>query len=243
MKMRKILATIAAAAVACTMVISASAAQDTTGLADGTAYLNLNNCDWNGPNGTWTNVEITGDGDYVVKGEFDAPYQLGQFNALEVVNGETKFGSTYVITVTSIKVNGEEVKTGDSYTCSADGAGVTTRVNLFNEWNEPDAAATAGDDKHLDNRCAGGDVSACTARLWNNGEKGVYIEDAETVEVAFTVSGIGGADEPGTDEPGTDEPGTDEPDDSNKPTGATAGLAFAGLALAAAAVVVTKKNK
>lgn len=38
MKMRKILATIAAAAVACTMVISASAAQDTAGLADGTAY-------------------------------------------------------------------------------------------------------------------------------------------------------------------------------------------------------------
>ncbi len=238
MKMRKILATIAAAAVACTMVISASAAQDTAGLADGTAYLNVNNCDWNGPNGTWTNVEITGDGDYVVKGEFDAPYQLGQFNALEVVNGETKFGSTYVITVTSIKVNGEEVKTGESYTCSADGAGVTTRVNLFNEWNEPDAAATAGDDKHLDNRCAGGDVSACTARLWNNGEKGVYIEEAESIEVAFTVSGIGGADEP-TPDPDPEQ----KPDDSNKPTGATAGLAFAGLALAAAAVVVTKKNK
>lgn len=132
-KFRKLLA----AVLSLGMILSVqpvSAAQDTSALADGTAYLNINNADWSEFDAEWTNAEITGDGTYTVGMVAKEGQSLVQFNALEVVNGESVLGTGCVLTVDSIKINGEEVELqGKSYTCSADGAGVTTRVNIYNE--------------------------------------------------------------------------------------------------------------
>ncbi|MBD5482021.1 MAG: hypothetical protein HDR15_05745 [Lachnospiraceae bacterium] len=180
-----------AAVFACSLVLSAmpvNAAQDTSGLADGTAYLNINNADWGEFEAEWTNAEITGDGSYTVSMNAAEPQSLAQFNALEVVNGEAVLGTGCVLTVDSIKINGEEIEMqGPSYTCSADGGGVTTRVNIYNEWNAPDETATAGDDKHVDHRVAEGNLMDATACLFSSD----YLTDFQSIEVSFTVSGYG----------------------------------------------------
>ena len=180
-----------AAVFACSLVLSAmpvNAGQDASGLADGTAYLNINNADWGEFEAEWTNAEITGDGSYTVSMNAAEPQSLAQFNALEVVNGEAVLGTGCVLTVDSIKINGEEIEMqGPSYTCSADGGGVTTRVNIYNEWNAPDETATAGDDNHIDNRVAEGSVMDATACLFSSD----YLTDFQSIEVNFTVSGYG----------------------------------------------------
>ena len=189
-KFKKLLAAVFACALALNVspVLSVQAAQSTDGLADGTAYLNINNADWADFEAEWTNAEITGDGSYTVAMKAAEPQNLAQFNALEVVNGESVLGTGCVLTVDSIKINGEEVELqGPSFTCSADGAGVTTRVNIYNEWNAPDETATAGDDSHLDNRVAEGSVMDATAMLISSD----YLTDLTSIEVTFTVSGFG----------------------------------------------------
>lgn len=178
-------------------VLPAQAGQDASALEDGTAYLNINNSDWSDFDAEWTNVKITGDGSYTVGMKAKEGQKLVQFNALEVVNGESYLGTGCVLTVDSIKINGEEVELqGPSYTCSADGGGVTTRVNIYNEWNTPDATATAGDDKHADCRVAEGSVEDATPCLFSkdyvdaSSQSGFLVE---SLEVAFTVSGFGTA--------------------------------------------------
>ncbi|MCH5271705.1 MAG: hypothetical protein J1E83_13370 [Lachnospiraceae bacterium] len=189
-KFKKLLAAVSA----CTLLFSSltvSAAQPTDGLADGTAYLNINNADWGDFDAEWTNVEITGDGSYTVAMKAAEPQNLAQFNALEVVNGEAVLGTGCVLTVDSIKINGEDVALqGASFTCSADGGGVTTRVNIYNEWNAPDDTATAGNDGHLDHRVAEGNLMDATAMLFSSDYLTLGITD---IEVAFTVSGFGTA--------------------------------------------------
>ncbi|MBR4183547.1 MAG: Ig-like domain-containing protein [Lachnospiraceae bacterium] len=190
--LKKILA-LATAGVLAFGAVPVFAGQDASGLKDGTAYLNINMAGWGAFEAEYTNAEITGDGSYTVSMTAAEAIGLEQFNALEVVNGESILGTASVITVDSIKINGEEVKLeGDSYTCSADGAAVTTRVNIYNAWNTPDPEALTGDDKHVDNRCAGGDVTKCTATLISSDYIG---EDAKvkvkSMEVSFTVSGCG----------------------------------------------------
>jgi hypothetical protein len=187
-----------AAVFAGTMVLSSVtvfAGQDTSTLADGTAYLSINNADWSDFEAEWTNAEITGDGSYTVGMVATEGQSLIQFNALEVVNGESYLGTGCVLTVDSIKINGEEVELqGPSYTCSADNGGVTTRVNIYNEWNAPDDTVTAGDDNHLDCRVAEGNVMDATACLFSSD----YVDASsgsgflvESIEVNFTVSGFG----------------------------------------------------
>ena len=193
-KFKKLLAVVSACVLALS-TLTVQAGQDTSGLADGTAYLNINNSDWGEFEAEWTNAEITGDGSYTVSMVASEGQSLAQFNALEVVNGESVLGTGCVLTVDSIKINGEEVELqGPSYTCSADGAGVNTRVNIYNEWNAPDETATAGDDSHLDNRVAEGSVMDATACLFSSD----YVDSSsgsgfkvESIEVNFTVSGYG----------------------------------------------------
>lgn len=199
-RFKKLLAAVSAGMLACTLAISplsVSAAQDASGLDDGTAYLNINNEEWGDFEAEWTNAKITGDGSYTVGMKAKEGQSLVQFNALEVANGESYLGTGCVLTVDSIKINGEDVELqGPSYTCSADGGGVVTRVNIYNEWNSPDASATAGegDDKHLDNRVADGNLEDATACLFSSD----YVNASsgsgflvESLEVAFTVSGFG----------------------------------------------------
>lgn len=193
-KFKKLLAAMFAFALVFT-ALPVQAAQDASALPDGTAYLNINNADWSDFEAEWTNAEITGDGTYTVGMVAKEGQSLVQFNALEVVNGESVLGTGCVLTVDSIKINGEEVELqGPSFTCSADGGGVTTRVNIYNEWNAPDDTATAGEDSHLDQRVAEGSVMDATACLFSSD----YVDASsgsgfkvESLEVTFTVSGYG----------------------------------------------------
>lgn len=187
MKIKKIVAAIAAAAVAVsTMAVSAFAAQNTDSLADGTAYLNINDSEWSDFDATWENVQITGDGDYTVSMTGADGIALAQFNALEVKNGETFFNRTYTITVTSIMINGTEQKIADGYTCSADANAINTRVNLYNEWNSP--SEEVSDDGNVDCRAADGDFMSKSATMIDSSCLEAGTND---IVVKFTVAGTG----------------------------------------------------
>ncbi len=83
-----------------------------------------------------TDVPVTGAGTYTVALDFTgtgAGFANGvTFCALGIGNGEKLFPN-YVVNITSVKINGEEVKmNGLAYTTSDDS--ICTRVNLYNAW-------------------------------------------------------------------------------------------------------------
>ena len=241
MKIKKIVAAIAAAAVAVsTMAVSAFAAQSTDSLADGTAYLNINLSDWSEFDATWENAEITGDGTYTVSMTGADGINIGQFNALEIKNGETVFNRTYTVTVDSIKINGVEQKIGEGYTCSADGVGLTTRVNLYNEWNTP--SEDVSDDGAVDCRAADGDVMSKTARMIDASCLETATND---IEVTFTVAGTGAAAAADTS---ADTAETTDAAETTETTSAATGNASAAMiaavmAAAGVAAIAAKKRK
>lgn len=241
MKIKKIVAAIAAAAVAVsTMAVSAFAAQNADSFADGTAYLNINNSEWSDFDATWENVQITGDGDYTVSMTGADGIALAQFNALEVKNGETFFNRTYTITVTSIMINGTEQKIGEGYTCSADGAAINTRVNLYNEWNSPNEDVS--DDGNVDCRAADGDVMSKTATMIDSSCLEAGTND---IVVKFTVAGTGvdaAADTTADTAETTDAAATTET--TSTATGnASAAMIAAVMAAAGVAAIAAKKRK
>ncbi len=241
MKIKKIVAAIAAAAVAVsTMAVSAFAAQNTDSLADGTAYLNINLSDWSEFDATWENAEITGDGTYTVSMTGADGINIGQFNALEIKNGETVFNRTYTVTVDSIKINGVEQKIGEGYTCSADGVGLTTRVNLYNEWNTP--SEDVSDDGAVDCRAADGDVMSKTARMIDASCLETATND---IVVTFTVAGTGAAAAADTT---ADTAETTDAAETTETTSAATGNASAAaiaavMAVAGVAAIAAKKRK
>lgn len=163
--------------------------------ADGTAYLSVNGAGWVGiPS---TTVDITADGQYTLSASVDEATDLEPFMAIEIKNGEIKFEDKYpfYITVDSIKLNGEDVALqGDSYTCSADGKGETTRCNIYNEYNDPDHLNEFDEDGFSDQRVA--TVSGKeTARLLTDAVKTGF----KSIEVTFTVSGLADEAQPDGD--------------------------------------------
>lgn len=184
MKLQKLISAIAASLTAVSlMAVNAFAAQNTSSLADGTAYLNINNDEWGEFSAKWTNTSVTGDGTYTVSMTADEEQNLALFNALEIVNGEVLFGRSYTVTIDSIKINGSEKKAANSYTCSADGKAVTTRVNIYNEWNSPENKAS--DDGNIDCRSADGDHMSKSAKLISDSD----LLGVKSIEVKFTVKG------------------------------------------------------
>lgn len=241
MKIKKIVAAIAAAAVAVsTMAVSAFAAQSTDSLADGTAYLNINLSDWSEFDATWENAEITGDGTYTVSMTGADGINIGQFNALEIKNGETVFNRTYTVTVDSIKINGVEQKIGEGYTCSADGVGLTTRVNLYNEWNTPNEDVS--DDGAVDCRAADGDVMSKTARMIDASCLETATND---IEVTFTVAGTGAAAAADTtaDTAATTDAAATTETTSTATGNASVAMIAAVMAAAGVAAIAAKKRK
>ena len=241
MKIKKIVAAIAAAAVAVsTMAVSAFAAQNTDSLADGTAYLNINDSEWGDFGATWENVQITGDGDYTVSMTGADGIALAQFNALEVKNGETFFNRTYTITVTSIMSNGTEQKIADGYTCSADANAINTRVNLYNEWNSP--SEEVSDDGNVDCRAADGDFMSKSATMIDSSCLEAGTND---IVVKFTVAGTGvdaAADTTADTAATTDAAATTET--TSTATGNASAAAIAAvMAAAGVAAIAAKKRK
>ncbi len=148
------------------------------------ATLSLNNGDWSDTGAVITTAAVKGNGSYVVKAELPAALGSGQFECLTLPNGEVIFGPTYTVTIDKIVLNGEEIALqGTSYTCSADGGAVDTRVNLYNEWNTPDFEGV-NSKGYIDNRTAG-DQATATAKLLTPEQ----VAAIETLEVYFTVAG------------------------------------------------------
>ncbi len=174
--------------------LTAHAAVDVDSLADGTAYLNINNSEWGAFDAEYVNAEITGDGTYTVSMEAAEAQDLAQFNALEVKNGESVMGNGSIVTIDEIKLNGEAIELqGPSYTCSVDGAGVSTRVNLYNEWNSP---VDGNGAVNADTRAAV-DPTTTTAMLWTSEQ----LAGVKSIEVTFTVSNYGVVKEEGEEAP------------------------------------------
>lgn len=152
-------------------------------------------------------AHITGNGDYTVSvttdsngyrfattgsisDSSDVPVGLS-FMAVMLRDGETMYPGA-VITVNSVKVNGNELPMlSKAYTSSDDGK--ETRANLFNEWVSKPAA---------DGRCVDGplyaDAAAETLQPYGGEYSAQVIDKAAfdggwtSVEVNFTVSGIAG---------------------------------------------------
>ncbi len=104
-----------------------------------TGYIMFANGDWSvqywggeAPEGvTVTNAVVEGPGDYTVGLAFDTPSEGVAFTALGIVNGEKTLNGAS-LKINEIRVNGEPVEFAKGYTSSDDG--VTTRMNIFNEW-------------------------------------------------------------------------------------------------------------
>ena len=154
--MKKTLSTILALVTALTLVfgcVSFSAAEGTEPVEGGmTGYLMYADAAWakqywnEAQEGvTPISVSITGPGAYTVGLEFAEPAEGLAFAAIGIEGGEIAFPN-YTIELKEIRVNGEAIEVKKGYTSSDDG--ITTRMNLYNEWvSELPADARSFDGK------------------------------------------------------------------------------------------------
>ncbi|MBQ6513794.1 MAG: hypothetical protein IJI09_03645 [Clostridia bacterium] len=154
--MKKTLSTILALVTALCLIfgcVSFATAEEAA--EDGmTAYLMYANADWSQqywldgneyPTVTAKNVTVTGAGEYTVGLEFAEEAQGLAFTAIGIDGGEIAFPN-YTIELKAIRVNGEAVEFKKGYTSSDDG--ITTRMNIYNEWvSELPADARSFDGK------------------------------------------------------------------------------------------------
>ena len=77
------------------------------------------------------NAKITGTGEYTVGLEFAEAAEGLAFTAVGITGGEMTFPG-YTIELKAIRVNGEAIEFQKGYTSSDDG--ITTRMNIYNEW-------------------------------------------------------------------------------------------------------------
>lgn len=123
-----------------------------------------------------TIVVINGEGDYTVALDFTGTaggYSAGiAFGALAITNGETVHPG-WIIDIVEIKINGETYTMCAKPYTTADN-GITTRVNLFNEWvtKLPDSARTAD-----------GDLTGASACIIDRNDS--VIPQIETIEITF----------------------------------------------------------
>ncbi|MBQ6175262.1 MAG: hypothetical protein IJK28_11635 [Clostridia bacterium] len=120
---------------------------------------------------TAKNTYVTGEGTYTVGLEFNEEAQGLAFAAVGIDGGEIAFPN-YTIEINEIRVNGAAVAFGKGYTSSDDG--VTTRMNLYNEW----VSELPEDARSFD-----GSLDGATAAPLNKDD----FAAVKTVEVDFTV--------------------------------------------------------
>jgi len=139
--MKKTLSTILALVLALALALGcvgfAAAEAEKTELS-ATAYLMYADGSWT--NQYWgedaagvtaKNAEVTGEGAYTVGLEFAEEAKDLAFTAIGINGGEIAF-PTYSIELKEIRVNGEAIEFAKGYTSSDDG--ITTRMNIYNEW-------------------------------------------------------------------------------------------------------------
>lgn len=119
-------------------------------------------------------VPVTGYGTYTVGLDFSKTvpgFAVGMaFMDVEISNGEANFPNSFM-TINSMKINGETVSLGKTYTTSDDD--VVTRTNLYNEW-----VAEVEEGRTKD-----GDITDLTPTPV---DKSLY-KEIESIEVTFTL--------------------------------------------------------
>ena len=123
-----------------------------------------------------TSAKITGAGDYTVGLDFTATENGAAngvaFTALYIQNGEKTFPG-YFLKINEIRIDGQAVEFGKGYTSSDDG--VTTRMNIYNEW----VASVPADARSFDGVTE--DAAACIVA------KELFTEAVKSYEIDFTL--------------------------------------------------------
>lgn len=127
-----------------------------------------------------TDVEITGEGTYTVGIDFTGTQQgysaSVAFAAIGIANGEALYPN-YIIDIKEVLINGERYNLkGRAYTTSDNG--LTTRVNLFNEWVKSIPVGTA--------RMHHGNLAGATATPINRND--AAIAQIKTIYITFEYS-------------------------------------------------------
>lgn len=181
--LKKVLSLAFAGALAATAVVPTVGTTTVKAAGDTIAYLTFADNAWGdaqywNDGGDWvveaTTADVTGYGQYTVGLDFSGT-EAGKaadmaFLDVEIANGEEAYPDSYM-TIDSVKINGEEVEVGATYTNSDDG--VATRTNLYNSW------VSSVDE----GRTADGELGDATATPID----GASITDIETIEVTFTL--------------------------------------------------------
>lgn len=153
---------------------------------DTTAYLSFSGNNWavqywydgNEYAVTPTNTTVTGYGQYTVGLDLTTSGETVtaiDFIDVEVNNAETLYPGS-IMTIDSLKINGEEVAIEKTYTCSDNGE--DTRVNIYNAWvDDPSTQGTSP-------RCADGDLTTAKAVIFD----AAAITEYKNIEVTFTIS-------------------------------------------------------
>ena len=260
--MKKILASIAALAMAATMATSAFAATTFTGAdeycgdwgqtqyvaEDGTLLKFIDNADL--AEFLETGVTVTVEFDYYqIVGKYKDYYLFGICNA----GDWSKMAATDASYIEGVpgELDGRESAGGPAKTYSdgtpvckyffqGDGFMVLNQDGA-GEWTNDTIQFTVTPDglQHLIDVQG---TDATTGDTWGGILFQVYGVDVKsvTLEAAKDLGDVAYNADP---DAGSEDAGDDNAADDNADTGATAGLALAGIALAAAAVVATKKNK
>lgn len=127
-----------------------------------------------------TDVEITGEGTYTVGIDFTGTEQgysaSVAFAAIGIANGEVLYPN-YIIDIKEVLINGEKYNLkGRAYTTSDNG--VTTRVNLYNEWVKSIPVGTA--------RMHHGNLAGATPTPINRND--AVIAQIKTISITFEYS-------------------------------------------------------
>lgn len=245
MKMRKILATLAAAVVACSAMVTSAFAADEEKTYH--AYFGIQ-C-----NGSWAFRNAWTDASYGAETDFFKDITANDASVgAKVVDAEVTGDGTYTVSVSGydFKTNGATglnllfVSTDIPLSANAKVTDVVAKIDGKEVVNNKDGFQSP-DDKDY--------VNIMMYNAWNddlNALNGKVNEDAnfaptDTVEITFTISGLNAPAASTEEKPADSEAEKPADDNTNKNpgTGATAGLALAGLALAGVAVVATKKSK
>lgn len=252
MKLKRILAGVAATAMAVsTMAVSAFA--DESKGAEGDTFLMFADSSWTYSNmslavdgGTGTDASVTGAGTYTVKATAEDGFGLQVFNVdildfakkyncgvsneayadLDGTAAKKQFAVDAGIIIKDVKVSfdGEEAFTvdNDKLVYGDIEGNDKIRIEIFNNWGDTNNSSTDFYDEEIAN----------------------FVSDVAftEIEVTFTVE-IAGENTDTPADTDTETPAEDKNDgDTNTSTG-LAGMALAGLAVSGAAVVATKKRK
>ncbi|NLZ45833.1 MAG: hypothetical protein GX896_03990 [Clostridiales bacterium] len=168
---------------------------------------------------TMTDAKITGDGDYSIRLDGDLTTNCEEFNILGVSTNMPK-----------------DVETG----ALADQKIVVSNVKLLIDGTEqklPGEGAPIIDPDTKDQ------INVQVVNQYNDalGKEQFKPVNAKSIEIKFTVTGLGGAAEkPSTEKPSTEKPSTEKPTTPSTGLGA---MALITVALAGTSVVATKKRK